>query len=74
MERLAEFDKDIADYARNGKGLLVTTNNCQPAIKVSDKWLIVNSKKEIDQVVGPTQASGRDANGNQEHHEHRNFF
>ena len=37
VERLADWDHDVVSYAR-GQQLLVTTNNCQPSVKVCESW------------------------------------
>ena len=49
VKRLAEWDRDVVNYAKNQQ-LLVTTNNCQPTRKSGESWVQVNSKNDVDKV------------------------
>ena len=42
VERFAEWDRDVVSYAKEQQ-LLVTTNSCQPSVKIGDSWVRVNS-------------------------------
>ena len=49
VERLTEWDRDVVSYAKDQQ-LLVTTNNCQPSVKIDEKSVQVNSKNDVDKV------------------------
>ena len=49
VERFAEWDSDVVKYAKDEQ-LLVTTNNCQPSVKIGESWVQVNSKNDVDKV------------------------
>ena len=49
VERLAEWDRDVVNYAKDQQ-LLVTTINCQPSVKIGESWVQVNSKNDVDKV------------------------
>ena len=51
VDRLAERDRDVVNYAKDHQ-LLVTTNNCQPSVKIGESWVQVNSKNDVDKVTG----------------------
>ena len=50
VERLPEIDRDTVNYAKE-KGLKFKTNNCQPLLRINNKWVPVNSRGEIDKVA-----------------------
>ena len=49
VERLAEWDRDVVSYAKDQQ-LLVTTNNCQPSVKLGESWVQVNFKNDVEKV------------------------
>ena len=49
VERFAEWDRDVVKYGKDQQ-LLVTTNNCQPSVKIGESWVQVNSKNDVDKV------------------------
>ena len=49
VERLAEWDRDVVNYAKYQQ-LLVTTISCQPTTKIGESWVQVNSKNDVDKV------------------------
>ena len=49
VERLAEWDRDVVNYAKYQQ-LLVTTISCQPTRKIGESWVQVNSKNDVDKV------------------------
>ena len=50
IRRGSEIDRDTVNYAKE-KGLKFKTNNCQPLLRINNKWVPVNSRGEIDKVA-----------------------